>query len=69
MTKLILWFALFSSFLASAAPSQIILLRHGEKENDYALCDVGQQRSLALRDQFLGKGASQNSEMGRARLM
>jgi hypothetical protein len=35
-------------------------LRHGEKENDYALCSVGQQRSLALRDQFLGKGASQS---------
>jgi len=46
--------------MAYAAPSRIILLRHGEKENDYALCNVGQQRSLALRDQFLGKGASQS---------
>lgn len=60
MTKLIIWFVLFSSTLASAAPSQIILLRHGEKENDYALCDVGQKRSLALRHQFLGKDASQS---------
>ena len=60
MMKLILWLVLFSSALAYAAPSRIILLRHGEKENDYALCDVGQQRSLALRNQFLGKGASQS---------
>lgn len=60
MMKLILWLVLFSSALAYAAPSRIILLRHGEKENDYALCNVGQERSLALRDQFLGKGASQS---------
>ena len=58
--KLILWLVFFSSTLAYAAPSRIILLRHGEKENAYALCDVGQQRSLALKDQFLGKGASQS---------
>lgn len=58
--KLILWLVLFSSSLACAAPSRIILLRHGEKENAYALCSVGQQRSVALRSQFLGKGASQS---------
>lgn len=58
--KLILWLILFSSSLAYAAPSRIILLRHGEKENAYALCGVGQQRSVALRSQFLGKGASQS---------
>ncbi len=40
-----------------AEPSRIILLRHGEKENAYALCDVGQRRSLALRSQYLGKDA------------
>ena len=58
--KLVLSLVLFCSTLAYATPSRIILLRHGEKENTYALCDVGQQRSLALRDQFLGKGASQS---------
>ena len=58
--KLILWLVLLSSTLVYAAPSRIILLRHGEKENAYALCNVGQQRSLALKDQFLGKGASQS---------
>lgn len=42
---------------ANAAPSQIIVLRHGEKENAYRLCDVGVQRSLALAAQYLGKGA------------
>jgi len=46
--------------LALATPSQIILLRHGEKENAYALCEVGQERSLALKEQFLGKGATQS---------
>jgi len=60
MMKLILSLVLFCSTIVYAAPSRIILLRHGEKENAYALCDVGQQRSLALRDQFLGKGASQS---------
>jgi hypothetical protein len=58
--KLILWLVFFFPALAYATPSRIILMRHGEKENNYALCDVGQQRSLALRDQFLGKGASQS---------
>ena len=58
--KLILWLVLFSSTLAYAAPNRIILLRHGEKENAYALCNVGQQRSEALSSQFLGKGASQS---------
>ncbi|MBX9777813.1 MAG: histidine phosphatase family protein [Xanthobacteraceae bacterium] len=52
---------LMSSTLAAhdavAAPSQIIILRHGEKENAYRLCDVGVQRSLALAAQYLGKGA------------
>jgi hypothetical protein len=42
---------------ANATPSQIIVLRHGEKENAYRLCDVGVQRSLALAAQYLGKGA------------
>lgn len=53
-------FALLASLAMSdalAEPSRIVLLRHGEKENAYALCDVGQQRSLALRAQYLGKDA------------
>jgi len=43
-----------------AEPSQIVVLRHGEKTNGYALCEVGQDRSLALRAQFLGKGAERS---------
>jgi len=43
-----------------AEPSRIILLRHGEKENAYALCDVGQKRSLALKAQYLGKNAEKS---------
>lgn len=39
-------------------PRQVIILRHGEKLTDYALCDVGQQRSLALARNYLGKGAA-----------
>lgn len=42
---------------AAAAPSQIIVLRHGEKQDAYRLCEVGVQRSLALAAQYLGKGA------------
>ena len=38
-------------------PSQIIVLRHGEKQDAYRLCEVGVQRSLALAAQYLGKGA------------
>jgi hypothetical protein len=47
----------FASQNAFATPAQIIILRHGEKENAYRLCDVGVQRSLALAAQYLGKGA------------
>jgi hypothetical protein len=42
---------------AHATPQQIIILRHGEKQDAYRLCDVGVQRSLALAAQYLGKGA------------
>lgn len=58
--KLAIWLLLFISTLAYSAPSRIILLRHGEKKNDYALCSIGQERSIALRDQYLGKGATQS---------
>lgn len=43
---------------AAAAPARIILLRHGEKLNDWQLCPVGVQRSQALKAQHLGKGAA-----------
>jgi hypothetical protein len=42
---------------AFAAPQRIIILRHGEKGNAYRLCDTGIQRSLALVDRYLGRGA------------
>ncbi len=45
---------------AWATPAQIIILRHGEKLNGFQLCSVGVQRSLALSQQYLGKGASQS---------
>jgi hypothetical protein len=45
---------------AVAAPRQIIILRHGEKQDAYRLCQVGVQRSLALAAQYLGRGAEQS---------
>ncbi|HEY2069221.1 MAG TPA: hypothetical protein VGG48_06680 [Rhizomicrobium sp.] len=43
---------------ALAAPQQIIILRHGEKKDKYALCSIGEERSLALADVYLGKHGS-----------
>lgn len=45
---------------AEATPKRIILLRHAEKLDDYALCDMGKTRAEALRQQFLGRGATQS---------
>ncbi|MFZ5691840.1 MAG: histidine phosphatase family protein [Pseudomonadota bacterium] len=45
---------------ALALPKTVIILRHGEKENDFALCKVGVDRSLALAAQYLGQGAKQS---------
>ena len=42
---------------ALALPKTVIILRHGEKENDFALCRIGVERSLALAAQYLGQGA------------
>jgi hypothetical protein len=42
---------------AQAVPRQIIILRHGEKADSYALCSVGVERSLALAQNYLGKGS------------
>ena len=39
-------------------PAKIIILRHGEKASATALCGVGVSRSLALVQQYLGKGAN-----------
>jgi hypothetical protein len=52
--------------VAYAVPKRIIILRHGEKQvkteqctyGSYALCSIGQQRSLALQLNYLGKGAA-----------
>lgn len=55
--SLLLIVATVQSPAANAQPSQIIVLRHGEKQDAYRLCDVGVQRSLALAAQYLGKGA------------
>ncbi|MCC8988599.1 MAG: histidine phosphatase family protein [Candidatus Contendobacter sp.] len=41
-----------------AAPRQIIILRHGEKQDSYKLTPIGQMRSLALRANYLGKDAA-----------
>lgn len=41
-----------------AVPKQIIILRHGEKQDAYRLCGIGQQRSLALVNRYLGKNAA-----------
>lgn len=45
---------------AEAQPARIVLMRHAEKLNGYALCDLGRQRADALAKQFLGKGAAQS---------
>ena len=55
--------ALFSFGLiasASARPARVIILRHGEKQDDFALCKTGVDRSLALAAQYLGQGAKQS---------
>ncbi len=43
-----------------ATPSRIIILRHGEKADEWKLCGVGQQRAKALAANFLGRD-SKNS--------
>jgi broad specificity phosphatase PhoE len=42
---------------ALAAPRRVILLRHGEKADSYALTPTGQERAKALAAQFLGHDA------------
>jgi hypothetical protein len=46
--------------IAFALPAKVIVLRHGEKAkspDNYGLCSIGWSRSLALVNQYLGKGA------------
>ncbi|MGH6825685.1 histidine phosphatase family protein [Methyloceanibacter sp.] len=43
---------------ALAAPSRIIILRHGEKDNVWKLCGVGQERADALAANYLGRNAA-----------
>ena len=46
--------------IAVAQPARVIILRHAEKLNAYALCDLGRERADALAKQFLGQGATQS---------
>src|SRR5262245_66622723 len=46
--------------LAVAAPARIIILRHGEKADDWKLCEIGEQRADALRLNYLGKDAAKS---------
>ena len=52
--------ALAATPIAEAQPSRVIILRHAEKLNAYALCDLGRERADALAKQFLGQGATQS---------
>jgi hypothetical protein len=60
LTRLALAAALVAGVCSpvAAVPAKIIILRHSEKLNGFALCTVGVQRSLALAAQYLGKGAT-----------
>jgi hypothetical protein len=42
---------------AVAAPARIIILRHGEKVDDWKLCEIGEQRAKALALTYLGRDA------------
>ena len=43
---------------ASATPWRIIILRHGEKADDWRLCSAGELRAKALAAHFLGKDSA-----------
>jgi hypothetical protein len=58
MSLLLLAVAIATPHDAGAAPAQIVILRHGEKQDAYRLCSVGAQRSQALVGRYLGKGAA-----------
>jgi hypothetical protein len=52
--------ALAAISAAEAEPSRVIILRHAEKLNAYALCELGGERAEALAKQLLGQGATQS---------
>ena len=62
----VVWFLSLAGLAALAAtpaeaqPSRVIILRHAEKLNAYALCDLGAERANALAKHFLGQGATQS---------
>lgn len=43
-----------------AQPARIVIVRHAEKANVYALCDMGTARAAALAGQYLGHAAAQS---------
>ena len=45
---------------AFAAPSRIVILRNGEKADDWKLCAVGEQRAQALKLNYLGRDAAKS---------
>jgi hypothetical protein len=45
---------------ALAAPSRIIILRHGEKADSWKLCEIGEQRAKAMALTNLGKDATKS---------
>ncbi len=48
---------LLDSGIAAAAPARVIILRHGEKKDDFRLCKLGIERAMALVKTYLGQGA------------
>jgi hypothetical protein len=42
---------------ASAHPSEVVILRHPEKIDQFELCPIGKERAEALAHQYLGRGA------------
>ena len=52
---------LIGSFASAlAAPARIIILRHGEKDDAWKLCGVGQERADALAANYLGRNAAKS---------
>jgi len=52
--------ALGMASTALAAPSRIIILRHGEKADAWKLCSIGKQRAQALKFNYLGRDAAKS---------
>ena len=40
-----------------AVPRRVVVLRHAEKANSHALCEIGLRRSIALSQHYLGRKA------------